>query len=117
MPEGVVRVEHGRHEVRYWAVGWPEELGPTFVIVKNPSKKTAGRPRPSGQDQRDLTRLRIATAAHEARGKKFEAAINAAMSDLDWPDRTAAELERVRTRFRRARHKDEKKDEDGDGVE
>ena len=36
MPEGVVRVEHGRHEVRYWAVDWPEELGPTFVILKKP---------------------------------------------------------------------------------
>jgi hypothetical protein len=117
MPEGVVRVEHGRHEVRYWRVGWPEELGPTFVVIKKPSKKSPGRPKASIEDQRKLLRLRIATAAHEARGKKLEAAILAAMSDLDWPDRSVAEIERIRTRFRRARRKNENEGKGGDGVE
>jgi hypothetical protein len=82
------------------AVGWPEELGPTFVITKKPSKKTAGRPKASIEDQRKLLRLRIATAAHEARGEALEAAIIAAMRDLDWPDQTAAEIDRIRSRFR-----------------
>jgi hypothetical protein len=101
MPEGVVRVERDRHEVRYWAAGWPEELGPTFVIIKKPSpRKTAGRPKASIEDQRKLLRLRIATAAHEARGKALEAAIRDAMIDLGWPGITAAEIERVRSRFR-----------------
>ena len=100
MPEGVVRVEHGRHEIRYWAVGWPEELGPTFVIAKKPSQRGAGRPRTSIEDQRRLLRLRIATAVHEARGEALEAAIIAAMRDLDWPDQTAAEIDRIRSRFR-----------------
>ena len=40
MPEGVARVEYGRHEIRYWGAGWPEELGPTFIILKKPSKKS-----------------------------------------------------------------------------
>jgi hypothetical protein len=113
-PEGVARVERDRHEIRYWAVGWPEELGPTFVIIKTPSTKTAGRPKASIEDQRKLLRLRIATAAHEARGKTFEAAILAAMSDLDWPDRSVAEIERIRSRFRRARRKEDKS---GDSAE
>ena len=95
-----MRVEHGRHEVRYWAVGWPEGQGPTFVIVKKPSKKTVGRPKASIEDQRRLLRLRIATAAYEARGETLEAAIIAGMVDLDWPDQTAAEIERIRSRFR-----------------
>ena len=102
MPEGVVRVERDRHEIRYWKADWPEELGPTFVILKKPSKKRAGRPKSSIEDQRKLLRLRIATAAYEARGKTLEAAILAAMSDLDWPDRSVAEIERVRSRFRGA---------------
>jgi hypothetical protein len=117
MPEGIVRVEHYRHEVRYWAAGWPEELGPTFVIVKNPSKKTAGRPKASTETQRKLLRLRIATAAYEARGEKLEAAILAAMNDLDWPDRSVAEIERIRIRFRRAQRKDDKQDKGEDGGE
>jgi hypothetical protein len=100
MPEGIVRVERGRHAVRYWAVGWPEVLGPTFVISKKPSKKTAGRPKAGIEDQRGFLRLRIATAVHEARGEPLEAAIIAAMIDLDWPDQTAAEIERIRSRFR-----------------
>jgi hypothetical protein len=116
MPEGIVRVERDRHEVRYWAAGWPEELGPTFVIIKKPSTKAAGRPKASIEDQRKLLHLRIATAAHEARGKTFEAAILAAMSDLDWPDRSrsVAEIERIRSRFRRARRKEDK---GGDSAE
>lgn len=99
-----MRVEHKRHEIRYWADNGREDLGPAFVVIKKPSRKTVGRPRASVEDQRDLMRLWIATAVHEAQGKKLEAAINAAMSDLDWPDRTAAELERIRTRFRRAKN-------------
>ena len=95
-----MRVERERHGIRYWTVGWPEELGPTFVIIKKPSKKTAGRPKASIEDQRKLLRLRIATAAHQAKGKTLEAAIRDAMIDLDWPDITAAEIERVRSRFR-----------------
>jgi hypothetical protein len=100
MPEGIVRVERDRHEVRYWAAGWPEELGPTFVIVKKPAAKGAGRPKANTEDQRKLLRLRIATAAHQANGKALEAAIRDAMIDLDWPDITAVEIERVRSRFR-----------------
>jgi len=95
-----VRVEHGRHEIRYWAAGWPEELGPTFVIVKKPSRKPVGRPRPGVADQRKLLRLRIATAVYEARGEALETAIIAAMIDLDWPDITTAEIDRIRSRFR-----------------
>jgi hypothetical protein len=116
MPQGVVRVERNRHEIRYWTVDWPEELGPTFVIIKKPSKKSPGRPKASIEDQRKLLRLRIATAAYEARGEKLEAAIKAAMRDLDWDD-SVAELDRVRTRFRRARRKNENEDKGGDGVE
>ena len=103
MPEGVVRVERGRHEVRYWSADWPEELGPTFVIVNKPSQqpvKPVGRPRTSIEDQRALLRLRMATALYEHRGESFEAAIIAAMIDLDWPDISTAEIERIRTRFR-----------------
>jgi hypothetical protein len=100
MPEGVVRVENGRHEVRYWRIDWPEALGPTFVVVKKPSKKGAGRPKASAEDQRKLLRLRIAIAVHEARGKTFEAATIAGMIDHDWPDQSAAEIERIRSRFR-----------------
>jgi hypothetical protein len=100
MPEGVVRVEHGRHQVRYWSADWPEELGPTYVILKKPSRRAPGRPRTGIEDQRKLMRLRMATALYEHRGESFEAAIIAAMIDLDWPDRTAAEIERIRTRFR-----------------
>jgi hypothetical protein len=102
MPEGVVRVERDRREIRYWTADWPEGQGPTFVVVKKPSKKRVGRPKASAEEQRKLLRLRIATAAHEARGATLEAAILAAMSDLDWPDRSVAEIERIRTRFRRA---------------
>jgi hypothetical protein len=100
MPEGVVRVERRRHEVRYWAVDWPEELGPTYVIRKKPSKKRVGRPRTSIEDLRALLRLRMATALYEHRGENFETAIIAAMTDLGWPDQTTAEIERIRTRFR-----------------
>ena len=100
MPEGVVRVERGRHEVRYWAEGWPEELGPTFAIIKKPPRKPLGRPRTGVEDQRALLRLRMATALYEARGESFEAAIIAAMINLDWPDITTAEIERIRSRFR-----------------
>jgi hypothetical protein len=116
-PEGVVRIERDRHEIRYWKADWPEEQGPTFVVVKKPSKKSPGRPKASIEDQRKLLRLRIATAAHEARGAKLEAAILAAMSDLDWPDRSAAELERIRTRFRRARRKSNENDKGESSVD
>lgn len=109
MPVGVVRVENKRHAVRYWTADWPEELGPTFVIVKKPSQRAAGRPRP--KDQRDLVRLRIATAAYEARGKKFEAAIRDAMIDLDWPC-SVAEIERIRSHLRRAHREEVEKYED-----
>jgi hypothetical protein len=103
MPEGVVRVEHGRHEVRYWRADWPEELGPTFAIIKKPAQRGAGRPRPSIADHSKLLRLRIATAVYEARGHALGPAIFAAMIDLDWPKQkqTAAEIERIRARFRR----------------
>jgi hypothetical protein len=97
-----VRVENRRHEIRYWAVGWPEELGPTFVIVKKPSQRAAGRPRTGVEGRRRFLRLRIATAVHEARGEALEAAIAAAMHDLDCLG-TAAETDRIRTRFRRAK--------------
>jgi hypothetical protein len=100
MPEGVVRVERGRHEVRYWWAGWPEELGPTYVVLKKPARKPVGRPRTSIADQRALLRLRMATALYEHRGENFEAAIIAAMIDLDWPDISTAEIERIRSRFR-----------------
>jgi hypothetical protein len=114
LPKGIARVGRDRHEVRYWAANWPEELGATFVIIKTPSKKTAGRPKASIKDQRKFLRLRIASAAYEARGEKLEAAILAAMSDLDWPDRSVAEIERIRSRFRRARRKEDK---GGDSAE
>jgi hypothetical protein len=117
MPEGVVRVERDRHEIRYWTADWPERQGPTSVVVKNPSKKRAGRPNAGIEDQRKLLRLRIATAAHEARGAKLEAAILAAMSDLDWPDRSVTEIERVRTRFRRARRKSNENDKGESSVD
>lgn len=42
----------------------------------------------------------MATALYEHRGESLEAAIIAAMIGLDWPDQTAAEIERIRTRFR-----------------
>jgi excisionase family DNA binding protein len=51
---------------------------------------------------RALLRLRAATALYEARGAGLQAAILGAMLDLDWPVQSAAEIERVRTRFRRA---------------
>jgi hypothetical protein len=101
MPEGVARVEYGRHEVRYWWAGWPEELGPTFIILKKPSKKLVGRPRTGVEEQRRFLRLRIATAVYEARGKRLEAAIIDAMIDLGWRDVTTTEIERIRARFRR----------------
>jgi hypothetical protein len=100
MPEGVVRVEHGRHEVRYWWADWPEELGPTYVILKKPSRRSAGRPRAGVEDHRRLLRLRIAAAVCQARGESLEGSIIAAMIDLDWPRITAAEIERIRSRFR-----------------
>jgi hypothetical protein len=99
----MARAEHQRREVRYWGDSWPEELGPTWVIPKKPPPKPAGRPRTSIQDLRRFLRLRIATSAYEVRGEGFEASIIAAMTDLDWPDQSAAEVDRIRKRFQRAR--------------
>jgi hypothetical protein len=48
-------------------------------------------------------RLRIATSAYAVRGESLERSIIAAMTDLDWPDQSTDEIERIRTRFRRAR--------------
>jgi hypothetical protein len=53
------------------------------------------------EEWRALLRLRIATAAYEANGSRLEPAIRHAMLRLDWPKKTAREIERVRTWFRR----------------
>jgi excisionase family DNA binding protein len=53
-------------------------------------------------DERALLRLRAATALYEARDLGLERAICDAMRDLEWPDQSAAEIDRVRTLFRRA---------------
>jgi hypothetical protein len=54
-------------------------------------------------DERAFLRLRAASALYEARGSGLEPAIRDAMLDLNWPEITAAEIDRVRSRFRRAR--------------
>jgi hypothetical protein len=94
LPTGIVRAEYLRREIRYWAHGWLEELDPTWVIRKKPAAKPVGRPKFSDRE-RALTQLRTAMAPYLDSGANCQAAIRAAMSDIDWKVQSDAEVDRI----------------------
>lgn len=130
LPTGMVRDVRTRSSIEFYAEGWPEGVGPTAGIAKrNPSGRKPGRPaggelviRAEPSEKRRLSLktprdhllrdrmlnalamivLRSVTARYETRGESLEGSIKAAMIDLNWPKRSAAEIDRIRTRFRRA---------------
>jgi hypothetical protein len=96
--------EWGRHEVRYWAEAWQDELGPTWVVRRHPAQKPVGRPERSLEESRTLLRLRVLMAAFEAAGRSKGEALDRAMDTLNWDvGKKEANFDRLYTMFCRRR--------------
>jgi hypothetical protein len=101
-PSWIDRVERTRHEIRVWAIGWPQEFGPTFIFGRQHREKPVGRPHRSLDEQRELLRLRMSLAAYEWTGCSKKEALGSAMDCLGWSrEDKDKQFERVRTLFSR----------------
>lgn len=129
MPTGIARVVRKRWEVEFYAKGWPDGVGPTFVVLKRePSGRRPGRPagrkpvmaaKPSEERVRtlktpraralrnrvlaglELIVLRVRMQTYEALGYSRESALQAALANFNWRNRSAGELKRLLLVMRR----------------
>jgi molybdopterin-biosynthesis enzyme MoeA-like protein len=103
-PPGIARTVRKRHEIQYWAAGWPKKFGPMLRVRKRmPTGRRRGRPSMALKEaiRHFVVEARVRTYLDS--GQKLKTAVWDALKSLNWPDQSEREFERIQTFLRRRR--------------